>query len=606
MTTDPSAPVAEQLATALHEHMMGGGEAALAQTERLGLNLHDGTRDTLELLAVQQEALLTVLLARLSNEERERLLQAAAVFADGLTPARSMATRTWDGAALLRRFNAELQRQVERKTAELQTANETLRASEERFRTLSDTAPIGIFEADAAGQCTYTNQRWQQIYGLTLTESVGEGWVCGIHPEDRAQVVADWQAYIRNGEEFVREFRIVTLQGECRWVSTRARPVHGKDGTITGHIRTAEDITERKRSEAWLQGLINTTQDAVVSIDRQGHIARFNPAAERMFGYTQAEAIGQKVQLLMPEPYVSEHDSYVARYERTGEAHAIGRIRTVTAKRKNGDIFPIELSVTEVKVDGEVRYGAFIRDISDKVTLQQQIVEKERLAAVGMTAAKLAHEIGNPLNGMSLAAQMLELRLKDLREDETITRSVKTIQNQIMRLAGLLTEFRALSRSPRLTLQPTNLCDLVHDVLMAELPLYTQRGIAVEQRLAPDLPDVQVDQDKLKQVVLNLCKNAMEAMPDGGTLTVRVHNSGQHIHLEIADTGVGIVEDMNIFEPFVTTKCGGTGLGLPIVRQIVDLHGGTLTYTSTPGQGTTFVVALPLPPVVEGLQCTSV
>ena len=126
------------------------------------------------------------------------------------------------------------------------------------------------------------------------------------------------------------------------------------------------DISEVRRGQAWLQSLIETTQDAVLSIDRQGCIVLFNPAAERIFGYTRHEVSGQKVNMLMAEPYATEHDEYIARYEKTGEARAIGRIRTVMARRKNGELFPIELSVTEIAVDKEVHYAAFIRDISEK------------------------------------------------------------------------------------------------------------------------------------------------------------------------------------------------------------------------------------------------
>jgi signal transduction histidine kinase len=226
--------------------------------------------------------------------------------------------------------------------------------------------------------------------------------------------------------------------------------------------------------------------------------------------------------------------------------------------------------------------------------LQKRLIEKERLAAIGTTAAELTHEIRNPLHGMILATDLLEHQLRQRQEDGLVLSSVRALKNQTLRLAILLRKFSVLARPQCLTLQPTNLGELVHEVLAAELPLYTLRGIAVEQRVTPDLPLLHIDQDKLTQVVLNLCKNAVEAMPQGGTLTVLVHNSGNQVHVEITDTGEGIPADVDIFAPFVTTKNKGSGLGLPIVRQIVDAHGGTLTYTSAPGIGTTFVVALPL------------
>lgn len=355
----------------------------------------------------------------------------------------------------------------------------------------------------------------------------------------------------------------------------------------------AGERTTHHESEAWLQSLIEATQDAVISIDQQGRVAIFNSAAEKIFGYSRAEIHGHPLQQLMPEPYAREHDGYVQRYERTHEAHAIGKIRTVSAKRKNGEVFPIELSVTEVRTENQVRYAAFIRDISERVQLQERLLERERLAMVGTTAAKLVHEIGNPLNSMSVALQLLRRRLGQSAREEPVGSAFQSLTEQITRLANLLQEFRSLSRRHKPKLQPLDLRALVDDVLAAEAPMCAERNIIVERAFAPDLPMIHADQDKLQQALLNLCKNAMEAMPSGGTLTVRAGNFGSQVFLEVADTGVGIPYGVNILEPFVTTKAEGTGLGLPIVRQIVSAHGGTLNYTSKPGSGTTFTVFLP-------------
>jgi len=361
-----------------------------------------------------------------------------------------------------------------------------------------------------------------------------------------------------------------------------------------------QKITDRtadlQRTEAWLHSLIQTSQDAVISIDRHGGIILFNPAAERMFGYTQAEVIGQKVNMLMAESYAREHNSYIAHYERTGEARAIGRIRSVTAKHKTGEPFPIELSVTEARTESEVRYSAFIRDISEKVQLQERLLERERLAAIGTTAATFAHEVGNPLNGMSLTAQILERRLAkrpEQAEDNIIT-PLRTLMGEIRRLSLLLDEFRTLARRQTLHCKPLQLAQLVTDVLTTEAAQFETAGVQVTQHVPPDLPVISADGEKLKQVLLNLCKNAVEAMPQGGTLSVCVTHVGSYLHLDISDTGVGIPDGVDIFEPFVTTKAQGTGLGLTITRQILAAHNGSLTYHSTPGQGATFALTLPI------------
>ena len=438
----------------------------------------------------------------------------------------------------------------------------------------------------------------ERLYGYTAEEAIGHS-IALLVPPDRPHELPHLLGRIAQGERVEHYMTVrVRKDGGHVDVSLRISPIKDEAGKITGASAIARDISRQQRAEDQLYNLIQTTQDAVVSIDQQGCIDTFNPAAERIFGYTYAEVQGQKVQLLMPEPYASEHDEYVARYQRTGEPYAIGRVRTVAARRKDGEVFPIELSVIEFAVGSEIRYGAFIRDISEKVRLQERIIEKERLAAIGTTVAKLVHEIGNPLNGMAVATQLLQRRLDKQREsvDEKVWTTVQSLGGEIGRLARLLQEFRALSRQQQFALQPTNLITVVQEVMTTEIAHYTERGIRVEHHLPKDLPLVMADGDKLKQALLNLCKNAVEAMPDGGTLSVRLHQTGEQVKLEVADTGVGIPVGVDIFEPFVTTKPEGTGLGLAIVRQIIAAHSGTLNYTSAQGQGTSFLITLPLPP----------
>lgn len=363
---------------------------------------------------------------------------------------------------------------------------------------------------------------------------------------------------------------------------------------LANHVAS---LIERTRAEAWLQSLIDTTQDAVISIDREGRVFLFNPSAERIFGYTKAEIQGQKVNLLMAEPYASEHDNYIAPYEQTGERRAIGRILTVEARRKNGEIFPIELSITEVTSDEseKVHYAAFIRDVSEKARLQEQFIERSRLAAIGTTAAKFAHEVANPLNAMSLTAQRLERHLagQPCYSDPAVQSTLRRLTDEIRRLNGLLNDFRSLSRRDRYNFQLTALTAIAAEILAMEAESHAGKGLRVEQHLPPDLPQVQADRDKLKQVLWNLCKNAVEAMRQGGTLTLNAYSSGADVILEIGDTGVGIPHEVDVFEPFTTTKSSGSGLGLMVVRQIVAAHGGNITYKSQPGKGTTFRLALP-------------
>ena len=299
--------------------------------------------------------------------------------------------------------------------------------------------------------------------------------------------------------------------------------------------------------------------------------------------------------MLMAEPYATEHDEYIARYEKTGEARAIGRIRTVSARRKNGEPFPIELSVTEISVDQEVHYAAFIRDISEKTKLQNQLMETERLGTIGSTAATIGHELANPLNGMSLTIQLLEQRLNKLNDGAgtQLTPTVKRLKDEISRLQKLVGEFATISRKEKYVFRLVNLTQLIEDIVDLQAPHLAQSGIELKTSLPFDLPVMSIESDKMTQALLNLVTNAREAMPHGGRISIDAFTANDSVILEITDTGEGIPLDINAFEPFVTTKKEGTGVGLVIVRQILIAHDGKISYRSKLGEGTTFRLELP-------------
>ncbi len=475
------------------------------------------------------------------------------------------------------------------------TVEAELRAAQSRYQTLVEVNPDAVL-VNFNKKIVYANNAAAYLLGAASREDLlGRSPFEFVAPEEKAEVEQRYERAMASGQPNPPSIqRRVRLDGSFVYVETVSAPLAWDAGTAVQMIM--RDVTELRRAEAWVRSLIETTQDAVVSIDRHARIVLFNPAAQRIFGYQPEEVVGQKVNMLMPEPYNSEHDDYIERYERTGEAHAIGRIRTVTAKRKNGETFPMELSVAKIPNDQEAQYGAFIRDISDKVKLQQQAVESDRLATIGTMAAKFGHELGNPLNGMSLTIQLLEQRLrKQLPDaDEQVTSTLTRLKTEISRLNSLLQDFRSLSRKETYNFQPAALAELVAQAIEIELPYYAQRGVKVEAQFAPDLPQVRVDSDKIKQVILNLAKNAVEAMPNGGKLLFSGSAGTATVSLEVTDSGAGIPPEVDVFEPFFTTKSFGTGIGMTIVRQILAAHGGRITYRSEVGRGTTFTVWLQL------------
>ncbi|HEX6176472.1 MAG TPA: PAS domain S-box protein [Candidatus Binatia bacterium] len=464
---------------------------------------------------------------------------------------------------------------------------------------LIETTQDAVVSIDRRGCIVLFNAAAERVFGYSADEIVGRK-VNDLMAEPYATEHDGYIArYERTGEPRAIG-RIRTVEGRRKSGETfplelsvtQVAAVESEEVHYAAFIR---DISEVRRGQAWLQSLIETTQDAVLSIDRQGRVVLFNPAAERIFGYPRNEVIGQKVNMLMAEPYATEHDEYIARYERTGEPRAIGRIRTVTARRKSGELFPIELSVTEISVDRDVHYAAFIRDISEKTKLQNQLMESGRLAAIGSTAAKIGHELANPLNGMSLTIQLLEQRLNRLTDGAgtQLAPTVKRLKDEISRLQKLVGEFATISRKEKYVFRPVNLMQLIEDIVDVQAPHLAQGGIELKMSLARDLPLISIDSDKMKQALLNLVKNAAEAMPQGGRISIDAYTTKDSVILEITDTGKGIPLDINAFEPFVTTKKEGTGVGLVIVRQILTAHDGKISYRSKPGEGTTFRLELP-------------
>lgn len=233
-------------------------------------------------------------------------------------------------------------------------------------------------------------------------------------------------------------------------------------------------------------------------------------------------------------------------------------------------------------------------DDARRLQLERKL-ERERLAAIGAAAAKLAHEIGNPLNGMLLNLQLLARRIASRQPHERLGVLVRRVECEVQRMTRLLDEFRGMSRRQSFLLEPVAPRALLEHLVADHRAEYEARDVRLVLRCKPGLPAIRVDRCKMLQVLLNLGKNAVEAMGRGGgtlTLGARVERDG--VLMTVADTGPGVPDGIDVFEPFATTKADGTGLGLSVARQIVAGHGGELRYESKPGHGTTFMVWLPL------------
>ncbi len=229
----------------------------------------------------------------------------------------------------------------------------------------------------------------------------------------------------------------------------------------------------------------------------------------------------------------------------------------------------------------------------DQIHPEQRAQETERLALLGTMATVFAHEVGNPLAGISLSLKCVESQLeKQEISPPSLISMIRGAIGEIDRLGSLLKEFRSLAPEQTLDLECADLVKIVEEALALEMIAYRAAGITVKFAFEEALPLVSLDTAKIKQVILNLCKNAVEAMPEGRCLTLKCYRTRGMVVLEISDDGVGVPDDVNIFELFKTTKPSGTGLGLPLVQQIVSAHNGTIDYKSEPGRGATFKVSL--------------
>ena len=276
--------------------------------------------------------------------------------------------------------------------------------------------------------------------------------------------------------------------------------------------------------------------------------------------------------------------------------HAIAHKRTQLALESARD--ELERRVRERTAELVETNVALRKEIHERERAEEALRRSERIATLATAAAKLAHEIGNPLNGLSTTVQLMarELHRQGAIDHGTMQESVQDLTQELARLQSLLQNWRALARQAKPDVRPLALASLVAEVLRPQQPYYEKLGIVLHEQVPPDLPPVLADANGIAQVLLNLCKNAIEAMPTGGILSVHAARGEDGVRLTISDSGHGIPEGFDVFEPFATTKDNGTGLGLAIVRQIVLAHDGTITFTSQRGEGTAFVVTLPLAP----------
>ena len=343
-------------------------------------------------------------------------------------------------------------------------------------------------------------------------------------------------------------------------------------------------LQELRQKQEINSGIINSATDAIVTINEDHVIVGYNRGAEQMFGYTRQEALGQDLNIIIPPPYKAEHRDYVRRYVATREARMIGKHVRLTAQRRDGREFPISISFSVAEIRDNLYFTGIIRDITEYQEMEDRVLQTERLAAVGNTVTHIAHEIKNPLLIIGGFARQL-LKVPGL--DDKARQKLTIIAEEVGHLEEMVAEMREFVRRPPAQKRPGQIGDALTEALELFQDTFAEHQIKVRRVEETPLPPVTFDPKQMHQVLINLFKNALEAMPGGGEITVTSRVQGANVEISVADTGEGMSPEVaaNIFQPYFTTKEKGTGLGLAICQSIIQEHGGAISVDSTPGQG---------------------
>ena len=526
-------------------------------------------------------------------------------------------------------------------------AEEALKESERRFRSMADTAPVFIWMCDTRGQCLFVNKAWLDFSGRALEQELGNGWAEGLHPEDRERGQADFTRAIARRESFQAEYRMRRADGEYRWILDTGTPRFNSGGQYEGYIGSCVDVTEARQDREALR--IAHDELAVRVAERTAELIRTNEALRQSEQHYQVLTDLAPVGIFRTDAagrclYVNERACQVCginpeeagqgRWDRILEADDQVRLaaewRKVVAgsgpgslehhiiRRDGSTVWALTHFAAERGSGGEVT-GCIgtVADISDRKRaeeenrkLEAQVQHAQRLQSLGILAGGLAHDFNNLL---TIILGNARIALLDLPPGSPAVARLAEVETATSRAAELTNQMLAYSGKGRFILQAVNLSRLAEEVAHL-LQTVIPRTTAIQFNLPGDLPSIDADPAQIRQIVMNLITNAAEAIGEGGG-AIRVSTgvvdadqtylsgtyfddhlpAGRYVYLEVADTGCGMSPETQtkIFDPFFTTKFTGRGLGLAAAIGIVRAHRGALKVTSQPGLGSTFRLLFP-------------
>jgi PAS domain S-box-containing protein len=493
---------------------------------------------------------------------------------------------------------------IVRDITERRRGEQALRESEERFRQMADTVEEVIWiKALHPELVLYVSPAFVRIWGLSSDDLYRDPrvWLEAVHAEERAQVgerFAQWIADEGRSADYDIEYRIVRPDGAIRWIHDRGSLIRNKEGRIYRATGIAEDITDRKSTEVLLsqseqryRQLVEVSPDAIF-INRGDRIVFINREGLELLGAASPE------QILGRSPFEFIHPDFheEARDRIRQLTDGLDQVPLVEEKfvRIDGSIVEVEVTAARYMDQREPAIQVVLRDITQRKRLQEQLRRTERVAELGTLASGMAHEIGTPMNVILGRAEYLMNRTSD----EPIKKGLQTIVGQVERITRVMNQLLSFARRR----PPERRAVDLREVVESSLEMFHERlaghHVIVEMDFEEGCPPAHADADQMSQVLINLLMNAIHAMPDGGRVRVATRQvEPDMVQLSLADTGAGMQADVmaRIFDPFFTTKefGAGTGLGLTVVKGIMEEHGGTISVESEPGKGTTFTMVLP-------------
>ena len=476
-----------------------------------------------------------------------------------------------------------------------------------------------IISKTLEGKVLTWNAGAERIYGYTAQEAIGQSMLLVV-PADQADEESQILERIGRGEA-VEHFETVRRKknGELIDVSLTISPIRDKSGRIIGVSHVARNITERRKLEYRLQQLaaiVESAEDAIISKTLEGKILTWNAGAERLYGHSAAEALGQPMTIVLPEGRPNEENEILKRIRRGEQVKHFETVR----KTKSGTLIDVSLTVSPIRDDRGVVIGAshVARDVTERKRLEEQLRHTQKLESLGVLAGGVAHDFNNLLTGILGNAS---LALETVSTHHPVRGMLRDLVSASERASHLTRQLLAYAGKGRFLIEPLNLSALVREIA-ALIQTSIPKNVQLRLELVDDLPWIEADASQVQQVVMNLVINGAEAIAQNENGSVLVATSiqnvdehyllttlagvselspGTYVSLDVHDTGCGMDDATasRIFDPFFTTKFTGRGLGLAAVQGIVRGHKGAMKVYSCPGQGTTFKVLFPATEQVE-------